>query len=75
MAPLAWEGFMFAGAKIFPLLEGGVQENNKRGGTENLIGIIGMGVAAELALKDMDARIYHTKTLKEKSARGIAKLH
>jgi len=34
------------GTRIFPLLEGGVQESNKRGGTENLIGIIGMGKAA-----------------------------
>jgi cysteine desulfurase len=36
------------GTRIFPLLDGGVQENNKRAGAENLIGIIGMGKAAEL---------------------------
>lgn len=54
------------GTKIWPLLDGGVQENNKRAGTENLIGIIGMGVAAELALKDMDSRIAHYKRLKDK---------
>ncbi len=41
------------GTKIWPLLDGGVQENNKRAGTENLVGIVGMGVAAELARKDM----------------------
>jgi cysteine desulfurase len=35
------------GTMIWPLLDGGVQEHNKRAGTENLIGIIGMGVAAE----------------------------
>ncbi len=34
------------GVKVWPLLDGGVQENNKRAGSENLIGIIGMGVAA-----------------------------
>ena len=54
------------GTMIWPLLEGGVQENNKRGGAENLIGIIGMGVAAEHAVKEMDARIAHLKKLKEK---------
>ena len=53
------------GTRIFPLLEGGVQEHNKRGGTENLIGIIGMGKAAELAVKDMDARRAHLLALKK----------
>jgi cysteine desulfurase len=59
------------GVKLWPLLEGGVQENNKRGGTENLVGIIGMGVAAELAKRDMDDRIAHVKTLKEKLIREL----
>lgn len=53
------------GTRIFPLLEGGVQENNKRGGTENLIGIVGMGKAAELALRDMDDRYAHLSGLKQ----------
>ena len=54
------------GIKVWPLLDGGVQENNKRAGSENLIGIIGMGVAAELALRDMDSRLFHLKNLREK---------
>jgi cysteine desulfurase len=53
------------GVSVWPLLDGGVQENNKRAGTENLIGIIGTGVAAELALRDMDKRISHARKLKE----------
>ena len=53
------------GVKVFPLLEGGAQENNKRGGTENLIGIIGMGKAAELAFRDMDKRLEHLQNLKK----------
>jgi len=44
------------GTRIFPLLDGGVQENNKRAGAENLLGIVGMGKAAELAARDLDAR-------------------
>ena len=52
------------GTRIFPLLDGGVQENNKRAGTENLIGIIGMGKAAELAKKDMNSRYDHLQGLK-----------
>ncbi len=54
------------GTKIWPLLDGGVQENNKRAGAENLIGIIGMGVAAELAQRDMDSRIIQVKKLKQR---------
>ncbi len=54
------------GTRIFPILDGGVQENNKRAGTENLIGIIGMGKAAELTVRDLDSRLAHIKKLKDK---------
>ncbi len=53
------------GSRVFPLLDGGVQENNKRAGTENLIGIIGMGKAAELAKQDMGVRFAHLEKLKK----------
>jgi len=54
------------GTSIWPLLDGGVQENNKRAGTENLAGIIGMGVAAESAIRNMEERISHVKNLRDK---------
>jgi cysteine desulfurase len=54
------------GTHVWPLLDGGVQENNRRAGTENLVGIIGMGVAAELAAKDMTSRIASMKRLKDR---------
>lgn len=53
------------GTRIFPLLDGGVQEHNKRAGTENLIGIIGMGVAAEITARNLDRWYAHYKKLKE----------
>jgi len=59
------------GTRIWPLLDGGVQENNKRAGTENLIGIIGMGVAAELAGREMEFRIKHAKKLKDRITEGL----
>jgi cysteine desulfurase len=59
------------GTHIWPLLDGGVQENNRRAGTENLIGIIGMGVAAELAARDMVSRIAGMKKLKERLLREL----
>jgi cysteine desulfurase len=58
--------YVRAGVKLWPLLEGGAQENNKRAGTENLIGIIGMGVAADLAKRDLASRVLHLKNLRTK---------
>ncbi len=42
------------GTPIFSLIEGGAQENNKRAGTENLAGIVGMATALKIAIKEMD---------------------
>ncbi len=53
------------GVRIWPLLDGGIQEHNKRAGTENLIGIIGMGTAAQLARKDLERRMAHTRRLRD----------
>ena len=39
--------------RLGPLLLGGSQERNLRGGTENVAGIVGMGVAADLAVRNM----------------------
>jgi cysteine desulfurase len=41
--------FARRGVRIRPLLIGGPQERGRRGGTENVPGIVGMGKAAELA--------------------------
>ncbi|MCF8110416.1 MAG: cysteine desulfurase [Desulfobacteraceae bacterium] len=53
------------GTRIFPLLDGGVQENNKRAGTENLICITGMAKAAELAAKHMKERLVRLGEIKD----------
>lgn len=41
------------GASVEPLIKGGSQERRRRAGTENVAGIVGFGVAAELALADL----------------------
>jgi cysteine desulfurase len=41
--------FLRRGLRIRPLLIGGPQERGRRGGTENVPGIVGMGKAAEMA--------------------------
>jgi cysteine desulfurase len=58
--------YIRSGIKIWPLLDGGTQEFNKRAGAENLIGIMGMGVAADLAHRQMAARLSKLRKLREK---------
>jgi cysteine desulfurase len=41
------------GASVEPLIKGGGQERRRRAGTENVAGIVGFGVAAELAAGDL----------------------
>ena len=45
--------FIKKGSSINPLIHGGGQESNLRGSTENIIGIGGFGLAAELATKNI----------------------
>jgi cysteine desulfurase len=52
--------------KLTPLLHGGHQENNRRAGTENVAGIVGMGKAFELAAVDMEAKNGYIRSLRDK---------
>ena len=45
------------GTKIAPFMDGGRQERGFRAGTENVLGFVGMGKAAEIASTEMSARI------------------
>lgn len=44
----------FGGVLPEPMLRGGGQESWRRAGTENLVGIVGFGAAAEIAARDLD---------------------
>lgn len=50
--------------KIKPLIYGGSQERNMRGGTENLLGIVGMEKAMEKAHEDIQGHIDHVQGVK-----------
>ena len=50
------------GVKILSFIHGGAQERRRRAGTHNVPGIVGMGKAAEIAVRDMDKNMeYETK--------------
>lgn len=50
------------GIKFETLIHGGHQEKNKRAGTENVAGIVGLGTAIELAYRDLEE---HNRKIKE----------
>ncbi|QHS57722.1 cysteine desulfurase [Mucilaginibacter sp. 14171R-50] len=50
--------------KINPMIYGGAQERNMRGGTENVYGIAGLAKALEMAYADMDAHQQQIQALK-----------
>ena len=50
--------------KIKPLIYGGAQERNMRGGTENIYGIVGLAKALELAYAEMDHHQQYIQGLK-----------
>jgi cysteine desulfurase len=54
------------GTKYSPFMIGGHQEKERRGGTENAPGIIGLGKACELAAKNMDKENTYVKKLRDK---------
>ena len=54
-------GFIYINQEspIKPFIDGGAQERNMRGGTENVYGIVGLAKALELACTEMQARSAH----------------
>jgi cysteine desulfurase len=62
------------GTPVWPLLDGGVQEGKRRAGTENLIGIVGMGAAAEMAVQEMPARAPRLRALRDRLRDGLLAL-
>jgi cysteine desulfurase len=59
------------GTPVWPLLDGGVQENKRRAGTENLLGIVGMGVAAEMAKAELPERVPRLRALRDRLQEGL----
>ncbi|MGJ4973384.1 MULTISPECIES: cysteine desulfurase NifS [unclassified Bradyrhizobium] len=59
------------GTPFAPLLRGGPQERRRRGGTENVPGIIGLGKAAELAAKHLADEQGRVRALRDRLEQGI----
>jgi cysteine desulfurase len=59
--------------RLVPQLNGGIQENGRRGGTENIPGIVGLGRAAELALQELDEKAVYLAKLRDLLIAGVRK--
>lgn len=58
--------YLRRGTRFRPLLRGGGQERGRRAGTENVPGIVGLGVAAGLALEHMDDENTRVRALRDR---------
>jgi cysteine desulfurase len=59
------------GLRLLPILTGGKHERSRRAGTENVAGIVGMGVAAVEARAKMSAEATRLATLRNRLEEGI----
>jgi cysteine desulfurase len=59
------------GLRLLAPMTGGKQERSRRAGTENVVGIIGMGVAAKAALAKMQEEAARTAALRDRLEEGI----
>ncbi len=68
-----WVGALVVrpGARLHPIIEGGLQEAGKRAGAENLPAIVGLGAAAEIATAEMDARAARMRVLSDRLLAGL----
>ena len=57
--------------RLMPLIHGGIQESGRRGGTENVPAIVGLGKASELAVKELPDKANHLQVLRNVLVAGI----
>jgi cysteine desulfurase len=59
------------GVRIKPQMEGGIQEDGRRAGTEDVPGIVGLGRAAELASAEIEHRMAYLAPLRDRLQKGL----
>jgi cysteine desulfurase len=58
-------------ARFQPLIAGGDQENGRRGGTENVASIVGLGKAAELATKYLEEGKCSIRSIRDRFEKAV----
>ena len=62
------------GIRIDNLIEGGAQERNKRAGTENVPGLVGLDAALQMAVDTMDERCAKLTKMRDRLIDGLLKI-
>ena len=62
------------GLPLVNVIEGGAQERGKRGGTENIAGIVGMAAALEDACSHIDENAAKVTALRDKLIEGLSQI-
>jgi len=65
--------YISKGTRVIPFIDGGIQEEGRRAGTENVPGIVGLGMAADLAKDEMKQRIDKSQKLRDKLISELSK--
>src|SRR5437870_7143842 len=60
-----------SGVRLEPQMLGGGHERNRRAGTENVAGIVGLAKAVSIARRDMDANTAHLIGLRDRLIAGV----
>jgi cysteine desulfurase len=63
--------FVRKGVRIKPQIEGGIQEDGRRAGTENVPAIVGLGKAAEIAATEIANRQTYLTALRDRLQKGL----
>ncbi len=63
--------FVRKGVRIKPQIEGGIQEDGRRAGTENVPAIVGLGKAAEIASAELTHRMSTLTLLRDRLQKGL----
>ena len=59
------------GHKLSRLISGGHQESGRRAGTENTLGIIALGKAAEIAMRDISSEEEKIRKMRDRLEKGL----
>jgi len=57
--------FIRKGTNLEKLIHGAGHERNKRAGTENVLGIVGLGKACEIAKRDLKKNVAHMESMRD----------
>jgi len=65
--------YIRSGVELAPLLHGAGQEDGRRPGTENVLEIVGLGQACQIARRDLEQNMAHFRTMRDRLHTGLVR--